>query len=267
MRTPLAVTRIGHACQLLEIGGIRVLTDPWFTQTATYYQGEPVASTVESLGRVDAVVVSHEHYDHCDLDALVAAGFDLDTPLIGPGTVATIARDKGFRDVRGIEAWEATTVADLTVTATPGKHGVHEVTFVIQSGGRTVFFGGDSLYVPELDAIPERFGHVDLRTLRPADEPAAGGHGRRGGGRTDGRAEADGRRAAPLRLPQRLAGRPNDHQGRPGPAPVRRRGRPHRPGDRRPAGSTRHRGDSPVNLALCHHGRRSAGLGSAALVR
>jgi L-ascorbate metabolism protein UlaG (beta-lactamase superfamily) len=161
----LTVTRIGHACQLIEIGGLRVLTDPWFTQTATYYHGEPVASGVAGLGRIDAVVVSHEHYDHCDLDALVTAGFDLGVPLIGPGTVATIARDKGFRDVRAIEAWEATTVGDLTVTATPGLHGVHEVTFVIQSGGRTVFFGGDSLRVPELSTVPDRFGPLDLAIL------------------------------------------------------------------------------------------------------
>jgi L-ascorbate metabolism protein UlaG (beta-lactamase superfamily) len=165
MSVPLTVTRIGHACQLIEIGGLRVLTDPWFTQTATYYQGEPVAATVQTLGRIDAVVVSHEHYDHCDLDALTAAGFDLDIPLIGPGTVAAIARDKGFRDVRAIEAWEGTAVGDLTVTATPGKHGVHEVTFVIQAAGRTVFFGGDSLRVPELDTIPDRFGHIDLAIL------------------------------------------------------------------------------------------------------
>ena len=45
MSTPLTVTRIGHACQLIEIGETRILTDPWFTQTATYYQGEPVTST------------------------------------------------------------------------------------------------------------------------------------------------------------------------------------------------------------------------------
>jgi len=165
MSTPLTVTRIGHACQLIEIGGTRVLTDPWFTQAATYYPGEPVALGVTDLGRIDAVVVSHEHYDHCDLDALAGAGFDRRVPLIGPGTVAAIARGKGFRDVRAIEAWQATTAADVTVTAAPGQHGVHEVTFVIQAGGRTVFFGGDSLRVPELDTIPDRFGPVDLAIL------------------------------------------------------------------------------------------------------
>ncbi|MEV8372852.1 MBL fold metallo-hydrolase [Kribbella sp. NPDC056861] len=165
MKSTLNVTRIGHACQLIEIDGLRVLTDPWFTQTATYYQGEPVTSTVAGLGKIDALVITHEHYDHCDLDALVAGGFDLDVPLIGPGTVATIARGKGFRNVHAIEAWESTTVGDLLVTATPGQHGVHEVTFIIQAGGRTVFFGGDSLRIPELDTIPDRFGHIDLAIL------------------------------------------------------------------------------------------------------
>ena len=165
MSTPLTATRLGHACQLLEFGETRVLLDPWFTQNATYYQGEPVMATVASLGRIDAVVVSHEHYDHCDLDALVAGGFDLDVPLVGPGTVTAIATEKGFRDVRTIEAWESTTIGDLTVTATPGQHGVHEVTFVLQAAGRTVFFGGDSLRVPELDQIPGRFGPIDLAIL------------------------------------------------------------------------------------------------------
>jgi L-ascorbate metabolism protein UlaG (beta-lactamase superfamily) len=165
MSIPLTATRISHACQLIQFGESRVLTDPWFTQTATYYHGEPVALTVAALGRIDAVVVSHEHYDHCDLDALAGGGFDLGIPLIGPGTVAAIARGKGFRDVRAIEAWQATTVGDLTVTATPGQHGVHEVTFVLQSGERTVFFGGDSLRVPELDTIPDRFGPIDLAIL------------------------------------------------------------------------------------------------------
>jgi L-ascorbate metabolism protein UlaG (beta-lactamase superfamily) len=163
--TPLTVTRIAHACQLIELGDLRILTDPWFSETATYHQGEPLAYDVASLGRVDALVISHEHYDHCDLDSLVTGGFDLTTPLFGPGTVTALATSKGFTDVRRIEAWESATLGGLTVTATPGQHGVHEVTFVIQAGGRTVFFGGDSLRVPELDEIPARFGPIDLAIL------------------------------------------------------------------------------------------------------
>lgn len=165
MAESLTVTRIGHACQLIEIGGLRVLTDPWFTETATYHPGEPVAADVASLGRLDALVITHEHYDHCDLDSLVAGGFDLATPLIGPGTVTAIAASKGFTELHTIEAWDMAAVGGLTVTAAPGQHAVHEITLVIQAGGRTVFFGGDSLRVPELDEIPGRFGKVDLAIL------------------------------------------------------------------------------------------------------
>ncbi len=165
MTTSLTVTRIAHACQLIEIGDLRILTDPWFTETATYHQGEPIASDVASLGPIDALVISHEHYDHCDFEALVAGGVDLATPLFGPGTVTTLAASKGFTHLHTIEAWESAMLGELTVTATPGQHAVHEVTFVIQSGGRTVFFGGDSLRVPELDEIPERFGNIDLAIL------------------------------------------------------------------------------------------------------
>ncbi|MCR6482887.1 MBL fold metallo-hydrolase [Amycolatopsis sp. OK19-0408] len=165
MSTTLAATRLAHACQLIELGDLRVLTDPWFTETATYHQGERLAATLSSMDHLDAVVISHEHYDHCDLDALLAGGLDPATPIVGPGTVTAIAKAKGFRELHTIEAWEATRIGDLTITATPGDHGVHEVTFVLQAGGRSVFFGGDSLRVPELDLIPERLGPVDLTIL------------------------------------------------------------------------------------------------------
>ena len=67
MSTPLTVTRIGHACQLIEIGETRILTDPWFTQTATYYQGEPVTSTeLKALGADGAVLKPF------DIQALIA---------------------------------------------------------------------------------------------------------------------------------------------------------------------------------------------------
>lgn len=163
-RTDLTVTRLGHSCHLVRIGDLRVLTDPWFTFTATYDPGERVDATVGSLPDLDAVVVTHEHYDHCDLGAL-AAYRDLSVPLIAPGTVVEKARAAGFTDVRRLKAWDATTVGGLRITAAPGKHGVHEVTYVLQGGGRTVYFGGDTLRIPELDELPDRFGSFDLALL------------------------------------------------------------------------------------------------------
>jgi L-ascorbate metabolism protein UlaG (beta-lactamase superfamily) len=160
----VTVTRIGHSCHLIEIGGRRLLTDPWFTVTPTYDPGEHVALTVDRLPDLDGVLITHEHYDHCDLDAL-AAYRDLGVPLIAPATVVGRARDLGFEDVREVKAWDGTAIGDVTVTATPGLHGVPEVTYVIQGGGATVYFGGDTLKIPELDELPSRFGRFDLALL------------------------------------------------------------------------------------------------------
>lgn len=158
----LTVTRIGHSCHLIEIGGRRLLTDPWFTVKPTYDQGEHVALTVDQLPDLDGILITHEHYDHCDLDAITSR---IDVPLIAPGTVVGRARDLGFKDVRELEAGDETTLGDVTVTATPGLHGVPEVTYVIRGGGRTVYFGGDTLKIPEFDELPERFGPFDLALL------------------------------------------------------------------------------------------------------
>lgn len=164
MSTNLSVTRIGHSCHLIEIDGLRLLTDPWFTVTPTYDPGERVALSVAELPDLDGVLITHEHYDHCDLEALRTYR-DLGVPLIAPGTVVGQARRHGFTDVRELETWAQTTIGTVTVTATPGKHGVHEVTYVIEGGGRTVYFGGDTLKIPELDELPQRFGHFDLALL------------------------------------------------------------------------------------------------------
>lgn len=158
----MRVTRVGHSCHLIEIGGRTLLTDPWFTVKPTYDPGEHVAMTVDQLPALDGILVTHEHYDHCDLDALRSR---VDVPLIAPHTVVARARDIGFPDVRELEPWNDTKLGDVTVTATPGLHGVHEVTYVIRGGGQTVFFGGDTLRIPELDELPERFGAFDLALL------------------------------------------------------------------------------------------------------
>jgi L-ascorbate metabolism protein UlaG (beta-lactamase superfamily) len=69
---PLAVTRIAHASVLLDFDGVRVLTDPWFTEKWHYHQGEPLGLRLEELPRLDLIVASHAHYDHFDIRALAA---------------------------------------------------------------------------------------------------------------------------------------------------------------------------------------------------
>jgi L-ascorbate metabolism protein UlaG (beta-lactamase superfamily) len=64
-----------------ELGGMRVLTDPWFTDSAHYHHGEPLGIALTALPHLDAVVVSHCHYDQHDIDAF-AAYADKRVPMI-----------------------------------------------------------------------------------------------------------------------------------------------------------------------------------------
>src|SRR6266446_1905119 len=59
----LTVTRVTHSCVLLDFAGIKILTDPWFSERPGYLRGEPLAYTPESLPHLDGVLVSHGHYD------------------------------------------------------------------------------------------------------------------------------------------------------------------------------------------------------------
>jgi L-ascorbate metabolism protein UlaG (beta-lactamase superfamily) len=161
---PLAVTRIAHASVLLDFDGVRVLTDPWFTEKWHYHQGEPLGLRLEDLPRLDLIVASHAHYDHFDIKAL-AAYPDKDVPfLVGPNMVEA-ARAVGFTNVHEIKPWETWSQGPLKVTGAPARHGVPEVTFVIEAKGRTVYFGGDTLFIPELGQLPARFPSIDLALL------------------------------------------------------------------------------------------------------
>jgi L-ascorbate metabolism protein UlaG (beta-lactamase superfamily) len=158
------LTRVTHSCALLDFDGQRVLTDPWFSEKPGYQRGEPLAFTPTTLPPLQAVLASHDHYDHYDLDAF-AAYPDKTVPLIVKQGMGPKAHQAGFTNVTEVEPWQQTSIADLRITATPARHGVPEVTYVIQAAGTTVFFGADTLRIPELDQVAQRFPDLDLALL------------------------------------------------------------------------------------------------------
>jgi L-ascorbate metabolism protein UlaG (beta-lactamase superfamily) len=160
----LTVTRICHSCTLIDIDGTVVLTDPWFSERPTYHPGEPLACEARSLPPLAGVFVSHGHYDHCDL-----AGFrgypDRDVPFVVLRGLAGKVRAAGFRNVVELDPWQSTRLGPVTITATPARHKVPEITAVVQGAGRTVFFGADTMRIPELDQVAIRFPSIDLALL------------------------------------------------------------------------------------------------------
>ena len=184
-----AVTRITHSCHLIEIGGRTFLTDPWFSHRPGYHPGESAALGVAGLPALDGVLISHHHYDHCDLKAF-GAYRDRSVPMLVAAPVAARARRHGFTNVTPLAPRQSAQIGGVTVTAAPARHAVYEVTFMLSDGTRTIYFAGDTMLIPELAQLPDRFGHVDIALLptnglriRPqagkqvvmnAAEPAAG---------------------------------------------------------------------------------------------
>ena len=114
------------------------------------------------------MLISHHHYDHCDLKALRAYR-DPGVPMLVAGPVAARARRRGFTNVTALAPWQSAQLGSVTVTVTvtaaPAKHAVCEVTFVLSDGAHTVYFAGDTLLIPELAQLPRRLGHVDIALL------------------------------------------------------------------------------------------------------
>jgi L-ascorbate metabolism protein UlaG (beta-lactamase superfamily) len=162
--TSLTLTRISHSTTLIDIGGQIILTDPWFSERWGYYHGEPYGVTLAELPRLAAVIVSHGHYDHYDMQTFQAYS-DKAVPMFVKRGIAKAARNVGFTNVTEMDAWESAAIGPLTLTATPGKHAVPEITYIINGEGRTIYFGGDTLLIPELETIAQRFPSIDLAIL------------------------------------------------------------------------------------------------------
>jgi L-ascorbate metabolism protein UlaG (beta-lactamase superfamily) len=158
------LTRVTHSCVLLDFGGQQVLTDPWFSEKPGYHRGEPLAFTPATLPTLSAVAASHDHFDHYDLGAF-SAYRDKAVPFVVKRGMGAKARQAGFTNVTEVEPWEQMSIGGLRITAAPARHGVPEVTFVLQGAGSTVFFGADTLRIPELDQVAERYPGIDLALL------------------------------------------------------------------------------------------------------
>ncbi|HTX12792.1 MAG TPA: MBL fold metallo-hydrolase [Solirubrobacteraceae bacterium] len=98
-RAPVSITRVAHSAVLIDFDGTLMLTDPWFTETDEYHHGEALAMGVEQLPRLAAVVASHAHYDHYDIEN-VARYAHLDVPLLVGTTGSASRRCRGARSAR-----------------------------------------------------------------------------------------------------------------------------------------------------------------------
>ena len=180
---PLAVRWYGHSSAVIEIDGYRVLTDPSWSQrcspsTAVGPQRlHPVPEPLEALPAIDAVVISHDHYDHLDVDTVTRLVRTQRAPFFVPLGVGAHLRKWGVPDARIVELdWgQSGTVGELTVVCTPARHFSGRFlsrnttlwsSWVLRGPEHRAFFGGDTGYTEAFAEIGSEYGPFDL-TLMP----------------------------------------------------------------------------------------------------
>ncbi|MGN6106151.1 MAG: MBL fold metallo-hydrolase [Kofleriaceae bacterium] len=183
VETGLRATWLGHSTVLLELDGIRVLTDPVWSDRISPFgiaaprRFQPVPIPITDLPALDAIAISHDHFDHLDR-ATVLALAPRGTPFVVPIGVGHHLEAWGVPPAQVIELdwWERATLrgGDLAITATPAQHFSGRVggrnrtlwaSLVIETARRRVFFSGDTALHPELVDVAARFGPFDLTML------------------------------------------------------------------------------------------------------
>jgi L-ascorbate metabolism protein UlaG (beta-lactamase superfamily) len=179
----LRITWIGHSSLLIEIDGKRILTDPVWADRASFAQWigpkrffQP-PFPLNKLPPLDAIILSHDHYDHLDKAAIIQLA-GLDTPIVCSMGVGGIIEQWGINRKRITELnWmdTASVGKSLTITATPARHfsgrGIVNrnqtlwSSFVINGGRHNIFFGADSGWFPGFKDIGDKFGSIDLTML------------------------------------------------------------------------------------------------------
>ncbi len=180
----LRATWLGHSTVLIEIDGLRVLTDPVWGPRASpsRFVGpkrfQPVPVALRAMPPLDLVIVSHDHYDHLDHPSIRELA-RRDVPFVTSLGVGAHLEAWGVRPERIVELdwWESHRVPNtgLTVTAAPSQHfsgrGLKDrnatlwSSIVIRSQRHAVFFSGDTGLTTEYGTIRERLGPFDLVML------------------------------------------------------------------------------------------------------
>ena len=169
------LTWLGQSGFLVETGGRRLLVDPFFSDNEARTGPAP---PIDELGaRIDALLATHEHIDHLDLDALPliaerSPGLTVIAPAALEEQVRGAAPDVQFRGVRPGERFE---LAGGTVTVVPAVHAVHVedgysdgggrfVGYVLEVDGVAIYHAGDTIATDELVAALEPL-RVDVALL------------------------------------------------------------------------------------------------------
>jgi L-ascorbate metabolism protein UlaG (beta-lactamase superfamily) len=189
----IALTYINHSSVLLQVDGVNVLTDPIWSERASPFsfagpkRVRAPGLALDTLPPIDVILVSHNHYDHLDIDSLRALqsrgrnGPPLILTGLGNGP---LLQKHGLDHFRLLDWWDSAEINGVTFTFTEVRHrsgrGLADQMktlwggFAVRSQSGQIYFAGDTGYGPHFRQTRERCGAFDLALIpigayRPRD--------------------------------------------------------------------------------------------------
>jgi L-ascorbate metabolism protein UlaG (beta-lactamase superfamily) len=177
----IALTFINHITFLVQFRGLNILTDPVYSQRVSPFRSagpkrvRDPGLAFKDLPPVHLVLISHNHYDHLDIETLLRLQ-DVHSPrfVTSLGNRAFL-REFGIDAVDELDWWTHVEIAGAKVTLTPAQHWSSRRPrnrnrtlwggFIVQSREQQVYFAGDTGYGGHFRDVRERFGSVDIALL------------------------------------------------------------------------------------------------------
>lgn len=180
---PARLTWFGHSAFLLELDGKTILIDPMLGDHAApfswsgpgrYSQNLPI--NIEQLPHIDAIILSHDHYDHLDYESILKLKDKTDRFYTALGVGSHLRRwGVNSQKIEELNWWDETSLDEIKLICAPARHFSGRAlldrnatlwcSWVIQGDSTNIYFSGDGGYGPHFTEIGERFGPFDISLM------------------------------------------------------------------------------------------------------
>ena len=171
----------GHSSVLVEIEGVRLMTDPVLSDVASPMpigpkRMHPPPIPLADLSGIDAVLISHDHYDHLDMKTIQHLASQGTQFYVGLGIGAHLERwQVAPAQIHEMDWWESLQLKNVQINCTPARHysgrkrqdnSTLWTSWLVKGAQRAFYFSGDTGYADHFRAIHARYGDTDLNLIK-----------------------------------------------------------------------------------------------------